>query len=331
MADKMQISIIGLGLIGASAGLALRKYADKVMIVGHDKDTAAAGRAKNLGAVDKTEWNLINAVRGADRILLALPLEEIRKTLEAIRDDLRENVVLVDTASVKAPVMQWAGELLPAHASLVGGHPILVSEGQGTAAASAELFKGHMFCLVTDAHTQGPALQIATDLVEALGGRPFFIDAAEHDGLAAAVEHLPALLAAALAAAATGSSSWNEMRKLAGSQFYTSTFEVENDPAALAALALGNKRNLLRWMDNLAGELDRWRGYLEAGDEKVLGEAFDEAMTQVLRWNHRYETGDWDEGAAQPEVPTMGEGFRRMLGFGGRPREKGKQGDKGTR
>ncbi len=73
MAEKLQITIVGLGLIGSSAGLALRRYADKVSIVGHDKDSKRTAKAKKVSAVDRTEWNLISAVSEADRVLLALP------------------------------------------------------------------------------------------------------------------------------------------------------------------------------------------------------------------------------------------------------------------
>ena len=124
-----------------------------------------------MGAVDRTEWNLISATRNADRILLALPVSEIKSTLSAMANDLKPNCVIVDTATLKAPVLNWAAESLPAHASLVGGDPILVSERQGTENARADLFKDKLFCLVADAHTQAHALQIATDLVEALDAR----------------------------------------------------------------------------------------------------------------------------------------------------------------
>ncbi len=135
MANKLQISIIGLGLIGASAGLALRRHADKVTVVGHDRDTGVAGRAKSAGAVERTEWNLINAASQADRILLALPANEIRETLKVIAGDLRAGCLILDTADVKAPVLQWAAELLPAEVGFVGGHPIVLTESLDPAGA----------------------------------------------------------------------------------------------------------------------------------------------------------------------------------------------------
>ena len=148
MAEKFTITIIGLGLIGASAGLALRRYQDKVTIVGHDPDPARAGKAKQMGAVDRTEWNLINGVTKADRVLLALPAGAMRETFEIIAKELKPGCVLLDTCSVKAPVLEWAAELLPESVHFVGGHPIVVAENMDTASARADLFEKKLFCLI---------------------------------------------------------------------------------------------------------------------------------------------------------------------------------------
>ena len=256
MAEKTQVTIVGLGLIGASAGLALRRYSDRVTVVGHDRNGSAAGQAKSMGAVDRTDWNLINAVRNADRILLATPINEVHDTLEVIREDLKSECVILDTSSTKAAVLQWAAEFLPANVHLVGGHPIVVTDYWDTGSARADLFQDKLFCLSSDSRTSSSALQLATDLVEALGARPFFVDAAEHDGLVAAVDHLPMVMAAALARAVSESASWQEMRKLAGSQFYAGSFQVEPDVAGAARTVLANREK----HDPLARQLRRRDG-----------------------------------------------------------------------
>jgi prephenate dehydrogenase len=315
--EKTQVTIVGLGLVGASAGLALRRYTDRVVIVGHDKDTGIANQAKSKGAIDRAEWNLINAVRNADRILLAVSAREVRETLGFIKDDLKPNCVIVDTANVKAPVLAWAAETLPSHAGFVGGHPILLSETQETASARADLFQNKVFCLTADSRTSPESLQLATDLVEALGAKPFFVDPAEHDGLVAAVEQLPALVAGALARAAGTSGSWREMRKLAGSQFYAGTYIVEAEARAAAESCLANDRNTVRWIDNLIAELGQWRQLVETGEQDGLAKAFEQAMSLTLQWTHAQETGTWD-AAPNMELPSMSSHLRRMIGFGGR-------------
>lgn len=328
MADKLQISIVGLGLIGASAGLALRRYQDKVYVVGHDKDSGLAGKAKRLGAVDRTEWNLLTAVAGADRVLLALPVNEVRDTLAAIAHDLKPGCILVDTAEIKAPVLKWADELLPAEVHLVGGHPILLSDQTEPDEATADLFQNKMFCLTPDARTDTTAVRLAADLAEALGAKAFFMDATEHDGMIAAVEHLPQLLAGALLAATGNSSGWRDMRKLAGNQFYSSTLIMPKNGQAAASACLANREHALYWLEALIAELGTWRQCLASGDDQALAGAFGAGLALRTDWLRAQITGNWGEDNVAQDMPTSSVMMRDLLGFGPRrtsPVEKPKR------
>jgi prephenate dehydrogenase len=316
MPDKLQISIVGLGLIGRSAGLALRRYADKVSVVGHDADPGLAGAAKKAGAVDRTDWNLIGAVIKADRILLALPPDQVRDTLKAIAHEVQQGCVIVDTADVKAPVMAWAAELLPAGVHFVGGHPIVLNESTDPEMARADLLDQKLFCLTPDAHTDAGAVQLAADLVEAMGAKPFFLDPPEHDGMAAAVEQLPKMLAVALLDVASRSSAWKDMRKLAGNQFYTSTFLTEGNGRSVATGLAANRENLLHWLDVLAARLDEWRQALSEGQEEELAKTFEAAQVEGNKWISANLRGNWDESQDTPPLPTSSTMFRDLFGFG---------------
>lgn len=322
MSDKMQITIVGLGTIGASAGLALRRYQDKLTVVGHDRDPGAAGQAKKLGAVDRTDWNLVGAVSGADRVLLALPASEIRDTLKFIAQDLKPGCVIVDTADIKAPVMAWATELLPAGVHFVGGHPVVLVDPEGNEAARADLFERKLFCLTADRTTHDGAVHLAADLVEALGAQPFFLDPVEHDGMAAAVEHLPVVLAGALMAAASRSASWQDMRKLAGAQFFTGTQVMARTGKDAAAGLIANRESLLRWIETLMAELAAWQAQLQAGEEDDLAARLEEGLLTGRRWVSAYERGVWDE-VPVTEAPTMGRSMREL--FMGRMRLPGEK------
>lgn len=329
MADKLQISIIGLGLIGRSAGLALRRYADKITVVGHDKNTALAGQAKSAGAVDRTEWNLINAVRNADRVLLALPLDEIQETLKIIAQDLKPGCLLLDTADVKAPVLRWAAELLPANVSLVGGHPIILAESLDAGGARADLFTDKLFCLTPAARADDTAVRLATDLVEALGARPYFVDVTEHDGMAAAVEHLPALMAGALLSATSGSSGWNDLRKLAGVQFYSSTLLAAGEAGPAVRAAAANREHVTRWLDLLIAELTAWRQQLadDTGDTALI-EALESGLTARHTWLRAQASGVWEETVPMAEIPGTGAMLGQLIGMGKTrkpPQAKGKR------
>lgn len=317
MADKMQITIIGMGLIGASAGLALRKYQDKVTIVGHDRNLRLAGQARSMGAVDRTEWNLINAVVKADRIVMAIPAGEIRDTLTAMAQDLKNGCVILDLSDVKTSVLDWAAELLPPHVSLVGGHPIVVTENLDTSGARADLFAGKLFCLMTDARSSDAAVRLATDLIEAMGGKPFFLDPVEHDGMVAATVHAPTLMAAALMEAAITSPGWADMRKLAGTQFYASTLITADDGKAAASACAANREHTVRWLDRLIGELDECRDLLAAGEDEKLADMIERGLEAGRKWLHAQARGDWEEPVmSAAEIPSSGSYLGQMIGMG---------------
>ncbi len=318
MAEKLQITIVGLGLIGSSAGLALRRYADKLAVVGHDKDSKLAAKAKKIGAVDRTEWNLINAVSQADRVLLALPAEQIKSTLTAIAKDLKPGCILLDTAEVKVPVLRWAADLLPAEVHLIGGHPIVMVEDPASAEASAALFENKLFCLTPDARSESSAVHLAADLAEAMGAKPFFLDAAEHDSMIAAVENVPAILAGALLEAAATSSGWQDMRKVAASQFYSGTQIMASSGAEAIEAWAANQENVLYWLDQLIAGLRAWRQNLAEANREAVAKAIDAGLAARGDWLRARATGNWEE-IVTPEFPTSGTMMRSMIGFG-RPR-----------
>lgn len=315
MPDKLQVSIIGLGLIGASAGLALRRHADRVTVVGHDPNSSLAGAAKKAGAVDRTDWNLIGAISGADRVLLALPFDQVFDTLKVIGQDLKPGCVIVDTADIKVPVMTAAAELLPAGVHFVGGHPILTPESVDADKATADLFVNKLFCLTPDSRTDSAAVHLAADLVEALGAQAFFLDPLEHDGMAAAVAHLPQLLAAALLDVTSRSAGWQDMRKVAGSQFYTSTLITEGNGRSVVAALAANREHVMLWLDELMARLDTWRQVLADGADDAMAAAIDESLAARTQWMAANIRGRWDEELESPSMPTSGGMFREMFGF----------------
>src|SRR5512138_1451981 len=108
-----RITIIGLGQIGSSIGLALKAHQVDVHLIGHDKDPQAAKESQRAGAVDDVKYNLPASVYEANIVILALPLDAVRETLEIIAPDLQEGTLVLDTAPAKATVAAWARELLP--------------------------------------------------------------------------------------------------------------------------------------------------------------------------------------------------------------------------
>ena len=235
---------------------------------------------------------------------------------------------MVDTADVKAPVLKWAAELLPKEVHFVGGHPILMSQQATQDEATAGLFENKLFCLTPDAVTDDTAVRLAADLATALGARPFFLDATEHDGMIAAVEHLPQLMAGALLAATGNSASWRDMRRLAGGQFYTGTQLAADDGKEAVSACAANRQHTLFWLDQLIGELSAWRQRLSVEDDEFLVAAFDQGLNSRGEWLRAQISGDWGDDLPSTPIPTSGTMMRDVLGFGPRrtpPVEKPKR------
>jgi prephenate dehydrogenase len=158
----IQITLIGLGQIGSSAGLALSKQSEQILRVGYDCEHKIAKRAKEIGAIDKAENNLRAAVEKANLVLLTLPMDQIRETLEIIAPELREGAVVMETGPVKEVVAAWAAELLPSGRYYVGLTPVLNpiylhSIDSGIDAARADLFASGLVVIVSPPGTSSGA------------------------------------------------------------------------------------------------------------------------------------------------------------------------------
>ncbi len=295
--SKPRVTIVGLGLIGGSIGLALRQAGVAAAVVGHDKDPNAGPKAKQLGAVDKTDWNLISACEQADLIILATPLSAIRPTLQAIGPHLQPGCVVMDTATLKGPVMAWAAEALPDQVHFVGGDPIIaqsVERQGGLEAARANLFQNGLFCLIPSPTATDQAVKLTSDLVAILGAQPLYVDAVEHDGMLAGVEHLPALLALALLDTMLCQPAWRELRKVAGTAFETGTHLASNDPTVYSDLLAANRDNLVRWIDNFSASLAAIRQMLIENEPEAITQRFQAAMEERQKWIQDRQAGLWE-------------------------------------
>ncbi len=314
--SKPRITIVGLGFIGGSIGLALHQTEGDFEVVGHDRERGTANQAKKIGAVDKTDWNLISACEDADLIVVAIPVGDIKDTLEAIGPYLKPGCLITDTASIKSPVAEWAEEILPNEVNFVGGDPIVGDAGTsgGIEAARADLFSGALYCLTPAAGAASDAVRLASDFVHLLGAQPYFLDPLEHDGLMAGIDHLPFVLSTALLGVTTESAAWREMRKLAGGAFENTTRFVSADPTTCRDACLVNRENIVRWIDACSDKLDELRETVLTGDAEELDRVFEEAMVARQRWLRARETGDWE--GQSPEMPSMTGHISQLFGLG---------------
>ena len=264
-----RLAIIGLGLIGGSLGLALKRAKlEDLEIVGFDPQWGVAGRARKLGAIDRQARRAASAVEDAAVVIIATPISQVAAVLEEIAPALGAGTVVTDTASTKREVVRWAGELLPDEVAFVGGHPIAGKEQAGLAAADAELFQGRAWALTPSARAPEGAIKTVESLVTLVGARPVFIDAEEHDSYLAAVSHLPLVLSMALFSVASGSQAWPELAELAGPGFRDATRLASSSPDLSHDICLTNRENLLHWLDRFGEELRRFRDLIEHGEDR---------------------------------------------------------------
>jgi prephenate dehydrogenase len=173
------------------------------------------------------------------------------------------------------------------------------------------LFQNALFCLVPAPDADAEAVKLATDLVRILGAKPVFFDAAEHDGLMAAVDHLPAALSLTLMQMVVSQPTWRELRKVAGQSFEASTRLASSDPAAFVDMCMSNRDNLVRWIDTYISSLTLLRQQLTNDQAEELTKGYTRALEERNKWLVDRAQGYWDEGtrAEMPERPNLMDTF----------------------
>jgi len=271
------VTIVGLGLIGGSIGLALKKRKSSGFeVVGYSRRPETAAEARSLGAIDRSETDLKRAVKEAELVIITTPVLAIRDILSRMAPNLPSGCVVTDTASTKVQVMKWAEQILPPSVDFVGGHPMAGKETYGIRAAGADLFRGCAYCLTPSEGASSQSVAKATRMVRKLGASPLFIDAQEHDNLVAGVSHLPVLLSASLVSVTTRNSRWPQMSGLAASGYRDLTRLSSGNPEVNAHICLTNKGPIVNWIDEFSRELGRYRELVASGDKRLqvaLGEA----------------------------------------------------------
>jgi len=308
---KSQITIIGLGLGGASLGLALRQSSGDFEVVGHDKSPDISGSAKRLGAVDRTEWNLHRACTGAGLVIIDTPLAELAEVLGHIAEDLSPGAVVLALTEVMQPALDIGTAALSQNAFVVA-HPILNRVG-GELEARANLFEQSQFCIGASVETPSSAVELVNNLAMRAEAIPFYINPTEHDGIISLLEQAPRLLGAALMQAASRSSGWRDGQKLAGRTFANAT-EAADDPDALAGSFFANRENLLRSLEQMEAVLAEWRTLLTAEDNSALTAALSDITDKRLRWQHDVKLQRWD--SADDPAKEAQPGLLRQMFFG---------------
>jgi prephenate dehydrogenase len=284
------VTVIGLGLIGGSIGLALRQGNKPGWeIVGYSRSKETIANALSSGAIERSATDLENAVKQADFVIIATPVLTLREIFSKIAPHLPSGCTVTDTASTKIQVMKWAEEILPPEVDFIGGHPMAGKESYGIQAAEVELFRGCTYCLTLSEKASPKSIDIVTRMVKKLGAIPFFVNAQEHDNLVAGISHLPIVLSAALVSLTTKNPSWLKMSKLAASGYRDLTRLASGNPEVNSSICLSNKESIINWVDEFRQELERYRQLVAKGDKR-LEQALTEANKAREEWLNNLST-----------------------------------------
>jgi len=195
--DFKKITLIGVGLIGGSLGLALKENRSNFKIIGVDKKEIIE-KAITRGAIDEGTVNLEEGIKEADIIIIATPVKTILDILTQINPFLKKGCLVTDTGSTKQQIVQKANKVLSEDVFFIGGHPMAGSEKYGIESAFSHLFRNKTYILTPTPKSNLGALKKISLLIKMIGAKELILDPLEHDRIVSAVSHLPQIIAVSL-------------------------------------------------------------------------------------------------------------------------------------
>jgi prephenate dehydrogenase len=260
-----RLTIVGVGLLGGSVALAARRRGMAERIVGVDRSLASLERALRAGLIDEGSLDLADGVREADLVVFCTPVDCIAQQALSAGLVCRPGCLLTDVGSTKGEIVRQVERTLLDHVSFVGSHPLAGSEKSGAEHASAGLFKERLVVVTPTDWTPADAVHQICVFWQELGARVRLMGPEEHDRAVALTSHLPHLLASALAGILPA-----ELAELTATGFRDTTRLAGGSPGLWRAILLANRDALLAALDQLGGQLDRFRAALLQGDEAAI-------------------------------------------------------------
>lgn len=291
-----KIVIFGVGLIGGSVALALKKAGVSSKIVGVGRNSENLKTAIHLGVIDEAESNIEIAISDADLILIATPVAQTPKILAAIIPHLAEKTVITDAGSTKSDIAQYvinastqAKNAQHFVSQFVGGHPIAGAEKSGVTAAKANLFSGKNVVLTPNENTSAEAIKLVRELWLTTGANVSEMTAQAHDQIFAAVSHLPHLLAFALVNNLANRTNAKQLFEFAASGFRDFTRIAGSSPEMWRDISLANKTALLSELEAYQAEISALQNLLKNEDSQGLQTMFEHASQARQAWQKERE------------------------------------------
>jgi len=265
-----KVAIVGVGLIGGSLGMVLKRQGMAEEIVGIGRRVENLKTAVALGAIDRYVAEAREGVAGADLVVLATPVDTYERHLKDWGPGLAPEAIVTDVGSVKGPLVGQAEGLVPERAHFVGAHPIAGREKTGAAAGSVDLFKGARCILTPTARTNARALEAVRGIWEAAGSVVLSMDPFLHDRVLGAVSHLPHVAAFALINALTEVKERRtpelDLLAYAGGGLRDTTRIAASSPEMWQDIFLWNRDNVVALIEVYERHLQQLKRLIQAGD-----------------------------------------------------------------
>ena len=272
-----RVTILGVGLLGASFAMALKKNNLCDSITGCGRNRENLQRAKERGIIDSFEEDPAAACRDADLIMLSAPVGVFPGLTGLISPVLKNGAVLTDVGSVKGKLVREIENIIPRHVHYIGGHPIAGSDRSGIDSANAGLFINAK-CIITPTENSDPdALEQITRLWKTLGSDVLTLSPEEHDRIYASVSHLPHLIAYALVN--TVADLDRSYLDFSGKGFLDATRIASSSEELWKDICLLNRENLAEAIDVFQQNLEKLDQYLKTGNSDSLKNEFLRART----------------------------------------------------
>jgi len=278
-----KICIIGLGLIGGSIGLAIKRAGISNQVIGHARSRSTLEVALSRGLVDKVESEARDAVRSADLVILATPLSIFKPIVEEIGPFLKNACILTDTGSAKLRVIDELKDIIPKNIEFIPSHPIAGTEQSGPDAGFAELFDNR-WCIITPTKDNTDKnINLIRTFWESLGSMVECMDALHHDKVLAITSHIPHLIAYNIVGTANNLANVtnSEVVKYSAGGFRDFTRIAASDPKMWSDIFTYNSEAVLEMLELFSSDLSRLKDAISKKDSNLLFSNFEK--TRAVR------------------------------------------------
>ncbi len=280
-----KITIVGVGLLGGSIGLATRKFRIADEIAGYARRQKTVAECEKFGATDYATTDLTAAVSNSDLVILCTPLAQMRPLAEQFLPALKRGAIVTDVGSVKADVVRELESLVSrTGAHFIGSHPMAGGEKTGVAAARADLFENAICVLTPTAKSHTGAVRKLERFWKSLGARVVKLPPEQHDLFVSRTSHLPHVVAAALANLVLDPSQPKDQARLCANGFRDTTRIASGSPEMWRDIAIANRKRLAIAVNDFISELQVFQKILKSADAKVITEFFETAKSRRDRW-----------------------------------------------